>query len=278
MPSASSIGSALSDQTGLICCVHLLGGGADMEQLAAHAQSAGAVLIEDSCEALGTTIHGKQTGTIARVGSYSFFFSHHITTGEGGMVVTDDDELGDVLRVMRAHGWARDSKRRRQFESENPNIDPRFLFITSGYNLRPTEMAAAIGRVQLKRLDRFNQERREFANLILSHVRDLDQIHVPRVPEWLGHTWYGLPLVLKADFNRSREEVVRALAQKGIETRPIVAGNMAAQPAFRFFKSRQVALPNAELVMSRGIYLGVNPGMGVDVANYVGEALRQALR
>src|SRR3954462_2601908 len=120
-------------------------------------------VLEDTCEALGTRHAGRIAGTSGDVGTYSFFFSHHISTIEGGMVVTNDDDLAELLRCLRAHGWTRHLRNRAAIEARHPELDPRFLFVNTSFNLRPTEIQAALGLEQLRKLDRFNQRRVEIA-------------------------------------------------------------------------------------------------------------------
>src|SRR5207248_2058742 len=114
-------------------------------------------------EALGTTYKGVLTGRFSLMATFSFYFSHHITTIEGGMVITDDDELADLCRCLRAHGWTRHMKRRREIEARHRDIDPSYLFVNVGYNLRATEIQAAFGLHQLPKLKRFNEARKKNA-------------------------------------------------------------------------------------------------------------------
>ncbi|MEY2532094.1 MAG: CDP-4-dehydro-6-deoxyglucose reductase, partial [bacterium] len=146
------LADAISPRTRAIFPVHLLGNPIDMPALMDVAAEHDLMVIEDTCESLGSTIGGRKVGSFGQFGTFSFYFSHHITTIEGGMLVTDDDELADLARSMRAHGWTRDMSNRDELEAASPWIDPRFLFVNLGYNLRPTELQAAFGLVQLGRL------------------------------------------------------------------------------------------------------------------------------
>ncbi|MCB0362726.1 MAG: DegT/DnrJ/EryC1/StrS family aminotransferase, partial [Bdellovibrionales bacterium] len=158
-----SIDQAISDKTGAICPVHVLGNAVPFEGIAQKAQEHQLWVIEDTCESLGTRYDKKFVGTRGDMGTYSFFFSHHITTIEGGMIVTDNDDLAELLRCLRAHGWTRHLKNREQVEKKYSHIDPRFLFVNSGFNVRPTEINAAFGMKQLEKLENFNQRRVEVA-------------------------------------------------------------------------------------------------------------------
>ena len=153
--------SALSERTFAICPVHVLGNTVAMDQVMNFAAEHGLWVVEDTCEALGSRYRGTLAGGFGDISTFSFFFSHHITTIEGGMVTTADPELAELLRCLRAHGWTRNLKRREELEARYPSIDPNFLFINIGFNVRATEINAAFGRVQLRKLDDFNRRRKE---------------------------------------------------------------------------------------------------------------------
>src|SRR5437667_10484732 len=143
-----------------ILMVHILGNSTELESLLDIVHEKGLILIEDTCESLGSTFKSKMLVTLGDFGTFSFYFSHHITTIEGGMVLAKTEEDFDLLKCLRTHGWSREQSNRAQLERENPHIDPRFLFINVGYNLRPMEIQAAFGLEQLKRLNIMNQHRR----------------------------------------------------------------------------------------------------------------------
>jgi CDP-6-deoxy-D-xylo-4-hexulose-3-dehydrase len=158
--------AALSERTVAVCAVHVMGNTTGMQEVLTFTEMNNLWLVEDTCEALGARDDGKLAGTFGDVATFSFFFSHHITTIEGGMVVTRHRELGELLRCLRAHGWTRDLKNRKATEALYPQIDPEYLFINTGFNLRPTEINAAFGLIQLRKLEGFNQRRREMAALL----------------------------------------------------------------------------------------------------------------
>lgn len=256
-----SLRDALSSRTRAIFPVHLLGNPVDMAPLMEFAREHDLWVIEDTCESLGSSIGGKQVGSFGDFGTYSFYFSHHITTIEGGMLVTDDDRLAELARSMRAHGWTRDMRSRTEIEAANPWIDPRFLFVNLGYNLRPTELQAAFGLVQIKRLEEFNQQRRENARYLLDALADLSG-HMGFVTEQEGarSTWFGFTVMLHDA--ATRVALSRHLEADGIATRPIVAGNLAVQPAFRDNPHRTVGtLANATRIGERGLFIGNHPNM-----------------
>jgi CDP-6-deoxy-D-xylo-4-hexulose-3-dehydrase len=252
---------ALSAKTRAIMPVHLLGNPVDMEPLMSFARAHDLWVLEDTCESLGSSIGGRQVGTFGHFGAYSFYFSHHITTIEGGMLVTDDDDLADLARSMRAHGWTRDMRDRAEIEAANPWIDPRFLFVHIGYNLRPMELQAAFGLVQLQRLEEFNEQRRANARYLLDALSDLSD-EVDFVTEQAGarSTWFGFTVMVKD--GATRKALSAHLEARRIATRPIVAGNLAIQPAFRDNPHRTVgSLANATQIGERGLFVGNHPNL-----------------
>lgn len=249
----------ITTRTRGISLVHLMGNPCDMDRILALCRKYDLVLIEDCCEALGAKFNGQAVGTFGVAGSFSFFFSHHITTMEGGMIVCRDQILSDVFRLLRAHGWARNTKYR-QVEPQ-AGLDPRYMFLNWGFNVRPTELQAGFGMEQLKRLLGFNAQRvknAEYFNRYLGCHHDL--MHLMKVHPRAECTWFALPIVLTADCPFSKGEFLSYLEAQGIETRPVVAGNLALQPACQLYPELQDAnLPGASIVHERGFYLGLYP-------------------
>jgi CDP-4-dehydro-6-deoxyglucose reductase, E1 len=267
---------AVSARTRAIFAVHLLGNPVDMHAVGELADRHGLRVLEDTCESLGSTLGGRTVGSFGDLGTFSFFFSHHITTGEGGMVVTDDDALADVARSMRAHGWTREMSTRAEHEADNPSIDPRFLFVHAGYNLRPTELQAAFGLVQLEQLDGFNEARRRNAERLIEALGDLDLRFVREQPGGTS-TWFGFPLL--ASDPETRAALARHLEERRIETRPILAGNLVLQPAFRDRPHRQVGdLSGATEVGGCGLFIGNHPNLDEPRLEHIVEAFRSFFR
>ena len=248
---------AITPKTKAIFAVHILGNAAKIDELSALADEFGLILLEDTCESLGTSYKGRKVGTIGEMGSFSFFFSHHITTIEGGMVVTDNDDLAELLKALRAHGWTRHLEDR-SIEADYPEIDPRFMFCNVGYSVRPTEIQGAFGIHQLRKLDAYNARRREVAGLLRQTLAHLP-IRFTRPTEGADHTWFGFPVLLEKG---SRKDLCDYLSDHNIDTRPIIAGNLAKHPALGKFEHRiQGELPNAQRVMENGFYIGSHPDM-----------------
>jgi CDP-4-dehydro-6-deoxyglucose reductase, E1 len=261
--------------------IHALGRAANLTDYLAFCQEHDLVLLEDCCESLGAHWDGAHVGTAGRAGTFSFYFSHHISTIEGGMVVTDDDGLADDLRGLRAHGWIRDRTDRDRWRERYPELDPRFLFATVGYNLRPTELQAAIGRVQLRRLDGMLSARVRLAGKVadwLTGVPWLSLIGASAVDVGVErrrrqHSWMTLPMRVTAG-GPPRNEVMRRLEEAGVETRPIIAGNLARHPAVDQISHRCASnLDVCDAILTETFMVGCHPVASDDVIQTLERAL-----
>lgn len=248
--------AAIDQKTAGIFTVNLLGNPSDLGKLREAAEKAQIFLLEDNCESMGAKLDGKQTGTFGSIGTYSSFFSHHISTMEGGMCVTDDLELAQVMTSMRAHGWTRELPDNNFVHNKtgNPFADS-FRFVLPGFNLRPLELSGAIGIEQLKKLPDFVQARRENAKIFKTLSQDFDEVRVQN--ENGESSWFGFSLVLQGKLRGRRSEVVAALEDSGIDTRPIVAGNFTKNPVMLHLNHVPLApLPNADEVHDNGLFVG----------------------
>src|SRR6267378_7502969 len=174
--SPDAVRSAITSKTKAIVPVHLLGNPCEIDVIGELAGKNDLFLLEDACESTGANFRGRKVGTFGDMGTFSFYMSHHISTIEGGMVVTDDDEMYECLKAMRAFGWVRDLSDAKRYAEENRAIDPRFLFLTQGFNFRPTELQGAFGIHQIGKLERFIELRRQNASYWskrLSRYRDV---------------------------------------------------------------------------------------------------------
>lgn len=232
---AAIIDKAADENTRAISLVHLMGIPTTVRNYP------GVSITEDCCEALGAEPLATHTS------SWSFFFSHHMTTMEGGMVTTNSPELASSLRSLRSHGWARHAGR-----------DP-YEFVGPGFNLRPTEVAAAIGLVQLDRLPHFNKIRAANHQIFTDILEECPGVRMPTVPIGVTPSWFGLPF-----FAEDRDGLAKHLQASGVETRPILAGNLLRQPAFAAWPRQE--LPGADRVHDHGLYVGLHPleNSGVD--------------
>lgn len=228
------------------------------------------VLIEDTCESLGSKSGDKCLGTFGDYGTYSFFFSHHMTTGEGGMVVCNKKEDYDLLLSMRAHGWSRmlQQKDKEIVEKKSPDVDPRFLFINTGFNLRPTDVAASMGSVQLKKLPQMNENRiKNRDNLIkaLKKHKNWDgQLSFPELGKGMTYcVWFGFCFSL---VKGSRDNMIKYLNEKRVENRPIVSGNFVRQPALKKlgYNLDPKDFPGAEKLNNDGMFIGLHATLLTD--------------
>lgn len=271
------IEDAITPKTKAIMPVHLLGNPADMEAIMEIAGRHNLNVIEDACEAHGAKFSGKKVGSFGDLSTFSFFFSHHISTIEGGMVLTNDELYADFARSIRAHGWIRELKSKDDIAQKYPYIDERFLFFTAGYNLRPTEIQGAFGIHQLKKLEKFIQIRRRNARhwtRALKKYSDCLLVHNER--KNARHVWLGYPILVKptAPFNKS--ELTHFLELKGIETRPVMAGNMIEHPVMEYYPYRKINdLPVAHLVMKNAFYIGNHQEVGREERNFVLECIKE---
>lgn len=266
---------AVGPRTRGLMPVHLLGNACDMRALGALAARHDLLVIEDSCEAHGARFEGKPVGAFGTMGTFSFYFSHHISTIEGGMVVTDDPELADLARTLRSHGWTRDVKRKPC--TVGAPIDERFLFVNLGYNFRPTEVQGAFGLHQVAKLEPFIKIRRdnvEYWNAGLRrHARWLRECP-GRDTNGSRSVWFGYPITVRPEAPFSRDQLAQFLESKGIATRPIMAGNFRDQPAISLFPHRIAGpLDRAEQVMRQSFFIGNHQAINACHRAYVIECM-----
>ena len=254
---------ALSEKTKAIMPVHLLGYPCDMSYICDFAEDHDLYIIEDCCEAHGAEWNGKKVGGFGDLGTYSFFFSHHISTIEGGIVVTNNELYNNLSKSLRAHGWVRERSDQKDFLQNHPEIDSRFLFVNKGYNLRPTEIQGAFGIHQIEKLETFLKIREENAIYWLDALREVEEyIQLPIVEKNVRHAWFGFPLKVKENAPFNRDEIVSFLEKNKVETRPIMAGNMTEQPAMKYFEWRKVGdLEVSSDVMKNAFFFGNHPGI-----------------
>jgi CDP-4-dehydro-6-deoxyglucose reductase, E1 len=229
------------------------------------------ILIEDCCEALGARFAGMPVGKFGRVGTFSFYFSHHMTTLEGGICVTDDFQLAEMMRILRAHGWVRELDEPEPYLAQHPEFDPRFLFVNLGYNLRATELQGAMGSVQLPKLEGFIDARRENTREWQASLVKWSQFFDFQHETANGRSsCFGFPLVRKADAPFALKDLTRFLNQANIETRPIICGNIARQPAMKMYEHRVVGdLRHSSNIMANGFSFGNHQAVGAGGRAYV---------
>ena len=252
--------AAISDQTRAIMVVNLLGNPNCFSEIKRIIKGRDIVLLEDNCESMGASFEGKKTGTFADVGSFSTFFSHHISTMEGGMVVTDNEELYHIMLSMRAHGWTRNLPEENHVTGtkSNDSFNESFNFVLPGYNLRPLEMSGALGKEQLKKLPQLIEGRRNNAKIFQDKLSEHPLFTLQT--EIGESSWFGFSLVLKPNVKISRIDFVNKLTELGFECRPIVAGNFLKNPVMKHIphtvSSNSGHLLNADYIDENGLFVG----------------------
>lgn len=248
---------AVTNKTRAIMAVNLLGNPNDFGRIEEIIGDRNIVLIEDNCESMGAVYRGKQAGTFGVMGSYSSFFSHHISTMEGGLIVTDDEELYQLMLSLRAHGWTRDLPKHNLVcgEKSDDPFEELFRFVLPGYNFRPLELEGALGVEQVKRLSGMVAERRKNGKLIQDVLGSHPDIMVQQ--EIGESSWFGFSLVIRPGSTLTRKALVDRLHELGFQCRPIVAGNFAKNEVVKYFDSEVYGtLKNADHIDQFGLFIG----------------------
>jgi CDP-6-deoxy-D-xylo-4-hexulose-3-dehydrase len=252
-----ALAEAVTDQTRAIMLVNLLGNPNDYDAIQCIIGDRNIVLLEDNCESMGAKFGDTAAGTFAHVGSFSCFFSHHISTMEGGMVVTDDEELYHIMLSMRSHGWTRHLPKENLVsgtKSDNA-FEESFNFVLPGYNLRPLEMSGALGQEQLKKLPGLVEGRRENARLFQEKLSNHPLFTLQK--EIGESSWFGFSLLLRENAGMTRTEFAAKLSDLGFEARPIVAGNFTKNKVMNHIPHNiHGSLTNADYIDANGVFVG----------------------
>ena len=262
--STEAILGKLTKNTRAVFLTHVLGYNALTRRLLDELVARGIPLIEDTCESYGATFEGGKLGTFGWVSNFSFYYAHHLTTAEGGMVSTNDPELYEVVRMLRSHGLVRESTSealRRRYTEERPDLDPNFIFAFPGFNVRSTELAAVVGRTQLRRLDANNEKRRKNLELFLGGL-DAEKYRTDFALD--GSCNYAFTLVLRRPDDTLRDAVAALLTRHGVEYRRGTAGggNQLRQPYLRrLFGDAYAQYPEVDHVHFYGFYIGNYPDL-----------------
>ena len=233
--------------------------------------------MEDNCESLGATYNNKYLGTIGLMGTYSTFYSHHMCTMEGGMVVTEDQVLYEYMLAIRAHGWTRNlPKDSIIYEKKKDPFYESFNFIVPGFNLRPLEMEGAIGSIQLNKIDRMISYRRANADYFKRKMNKFQDIRIQK--EVGKSSWFGFSLVLQGKLSNKRQDLVNTLRKEKIECRPIVAGNFTRNPVIKYMNySIPFPLTNADDIHEHGFFIGNHSSNNNKQVDYFIEVLQKFL-
>jgi CDP-4-dehydro-6-deoxyglucose reductase, E1 len=271
--------AAITPRTRAIMAVSLLGNPDGIDQMAEIARRNNLLFIEDACEATGSSINGKRIGTFGEVGTFSFFFSHHISTIEGGMIVTDDDLLADIVRAVRAHGWTRDTKTDLKNVTAGSDFHKTWTFIESGFNLRPTEISGAFGITQLSKLNSIVDHRRNTAAIWSESLSQFDrQISLSTEQEGSKHSWFGYPIIVNPRAGFERDELADYLKSKLIDVRPLLAGNILEHPVIDQWPHRiHGEVSTASWIHRNGIMVGMHEGISEKDRNYFIDCMKEFL-
>jgi CDP-6-deoxy-D-xylo-4-hexulose-3-dehydrase len=255
----SQLERALTPRTRLIVAVSILGNPCALDVLRKFADQHGLYLLEDNCESMGAELAGRSTGTFGDIGTFSLFYSHHMSTIEGGVAVTDDEELFHLMKALRAHGWTRDLPPNSPiFDKRSEDFFEAYRFVLPGYNVRPTEIAGAIGLQQLRKLDGFVEKRRQnlalFNNLFEGDARFIIQRENGKSSS------FCFPIILNPAFHLNREGVLDALKAADIGHRIITGGNFLRHDVIRYYDYQCVGeITNADIAHDHGFFTGNHP-------------------
>ena len=265
------IQNAITQKTKAIMPVHLLGNTANMLKIQDIAERHNLFVIEDSCEAHGAEFNGKKIGSFGNMSTFSFFLSHHITTIEGGILLTDNDELYELGKSLRAFGWIRDLDNKDEIKNKFPHIDPRFLFLNMGFNMRPTEIQGAFGIHQIGKLEKFIQIRTENAQFWNKKLdKYTSYIQLPKELPNSRHAYFGYSILIKNDAPFSYKQFGEFLESKNIEVRPIMAGNIVEQPSSQLYEYKVSSnLTNSTYIMKNGLFLPNHHMIGTSERQYI---------
>ena len=253
----------ISKKTKALMLVHALGNCANMSKLVNICKKNNIILIEDTCEALGSTYKNKSLGTFGDFSSFSFYYSHHITSGEGGMICTKNKKYFEILKSLRSHGWSRDLSNNKTLSKKYKNIDKNWIFVNSGFNVRTTDVNASIGLEQLKRIKKILSIRKynflKIKNNLIKNFRYKNQFTILNDQKDSSIAWFGIPIILNTNDKKYKQKVMDTLHKKGIMTRPIISGNFAKQPSINLYKIKvNYKLPNADLIDKKAFFLGLH--------------------
>ena len=246
----------ITKNTKAILAVNILGNSCEYKKLNLIAKKNNLVLLEDNCESFGAKYNGHYTGTNGLMGSFSFFFSHHLQTMEGGMVTTDNDLVAQYLKSLRAHGWSRDlPKENLIYKSAGDSFNDRFTFIVPGFNLRPMEMSGAVGSIQLKKWEKFKEIRLKNAQVFTKLFGNQNWCIIQKING--ESTWYAFNIILDGPLKNKRDKIANKLKDNGVELRPTMTGNFMKNPVMKYLKYiDHNDYFNSDLVHDNGFFIG----------------------
>lgn len=286
----SKLEEAISPKTRAIALAHTMGVPFDLDTVMRLAKTNNLWVVEDNCDALGAQYRGRLTGTFGDISTVSFYPAHHITMGEGGVVLTSNEALGRIARSIR--DWGRDcycaggenntcGKRfSQQFGTLPYGYDHKYIYSHIGYNLKATDMQAAIGLAQFHKLEGFIAHRKANFQKILALLRPYeDRLILPQATPNSDPSWFGFVITVRENAGFSRNELTRFLEANHIETRNLFSGNLLRQPAFMDIEHRVIGdLTNTDIITERTFFIGVYPGIDENQIEYVGSVFERFMQ
>ena len=252
--------SKVNSKTKVIVIINVLGLSGNLLKLKKFCEKKKIILIEDNCESLGAKFKNKNLGTFGDFGTFSFFYSHQITSGEGGMVVCKNIEDYKILKSLRSHGWVRDIEISKKF----PNLDPRYIFVNSGFNLRPTDIQAAIGLSQFNRLEIFKKNRHHNRLKIIESLKKdkrwNNQFYFLDVPKNIKPSYMVFPIFLNSNLKHKKKRFINTIEKNGLQTRPVISGSFVNQPATKLYalNEKKKKFKGANIIEQLGFVIGLH--------------------
>ena len=283
----SQLEAARSEKTRAVMIAHTLGNVFDLDAVTAFVKKYDLWLIEDCCDALGSTWNGRSVGTFGDIATVSFYPAHHITMGEGGAVLTDKPNLQVLIESFRDWGrdcWCdpgKDNTCGKRFDWQLGTLpcgyDHKYTYSHIGYNLKATDMQAALGASQIAKLPHFIERRKENFRFLYAALKPLEEyLLLPAATPGSDPSWFGFPIGVREDAPFSRAELTQALEAKKIGTRLLFGGNLLRQPAYEGHEFRAIgSLSNSDFVMNNVFWIGVYPGLNSAMLEFVATAIKE---
>ncbi len=253
----------ISKKTKALMLIHVLGNSTNMDELKKILNKNKIILVEDTCESIGAKYKKKFLGTFGEFSTFSFYFSHQISSVEGGMICCKNKEDEDIIKALRSHGWSKDLSNQKKLERKYKDINKNFFFINSGFNLRPTDIQAAIGLSQFKSLNNFINVRKKNRDKIIKKIKSdkrwEKQVQFINNSDHVNPSWFGIAMLFNKKFKYKKKLILNKLNKFGIENRPIISGNFLKQPVMKKYKISQKSsqFPNANYVHEYGFFVGL---------------------
>lgn len=250
---------AITPKTKAVMAVNILGNPCELDVISSFCQDHKLYFFEDNCESMGATLNGKQCGTFGDIGTFSTFFAHHISTMEGGIAVTDNEELYHIMLSLRSHGWTRHlPEHSKIYEKREDDFYEAYRFILPGYNVRPLELSGAIGIEQLKKLDPFIKIRRENAEIMRNAFSGDERFILQK--EHGKSSWYAFTFILNPELSLNRKKVMQRLKENQIQCRIITGGNFLRHDAAKYCNhTKYGSMKNADIAHDFGFFIGNHP-------------------